>query len=825
MDPKPGEEDPSKPKIPPRPRPRLANHTLLFVFGMLGLLIVAMMISEPRNRSAISYGFFLEQLEARNIAEARINGLEVTGRFVTPPMSPVTMTARPVRVQPITYGRFLVELEKDNISEAHSDGREIVGRFKQPISIPAAAAPGTSSAAATPPSPTASATATGAASTATGTAGAATGTAGPALIAAASPTGTAPAAATPSASAGPTPTAGPAPTAAAPSSTATPADTPRDFRVLISSFGVAELDRRLVEKLGANYTFEQSLDRFLVVREPAKSEEKSQKLGEEFVVVLSPLADEHIDRLLRERLGENYRAERLTDSTGWMMTFYIIISLVLVGGMILMFRRSRDQMMGGGFLTGFSKSPAKRYDLEGNKRITFADVAGLESVKGDLVEVVEFLKSPQKFQRLGGRIPKGILLFGPPGTGKTLLAKAVAGEAGVPFFSINGSEFIQMFVGVGASRVRDMFRTAKEAAPCILFIDEIDAVGRVRGAGLGSGQDEREQTLNQILSEMDGFSPNESVIVLAATNRPDVLDPALLRPGRFDRHFTVDRPNLKGREQLFKVHTRDVPLAEDVDLKRLAAGTVGLTGADIRNLVNEAALWATRQDKSAVEMVDFEYARDKVLMGAKREEVLNDHEKEMTAYHEAGHALLAWILPGNDRVHKVTVIPRGRALGVTQLLPQEDRLNISESELHSRLVFIMGGRAAEKLVYDEYSAGAEDDLKRATQLARRMVAHWGMSKRLGPVAFRVSDENPFLGREMSEPREFSEHTAQVIDEETGRILNAAADRATELLTKHRDKLDKLTRKLVEREQLDEKEIEQILGPAADRSKIPDEVLP
>ena len=375
--------------------------------------------------------------------------------------------------------------------------------------------------------------------------------------------------------------------------------------------------------------------------------------------------------------------------------------------------------------------------------------------------------------------------MGPPGTGKTLLARAVAGEAGVPFFSISGSEFIQMFVGVGASRVRDMFKTAKEASPCILFIDEIDAVGRHRGAGLGGGHDEREQTLNQILSEMDGFSQTESVIVLAATNRPDVLDPALLRPGRFDRHITVDRPNQKARLAIFKVHTRDVPLDADVNLERLAAGTVGLTGADIRNLVNEAALWATRNGKDKVDMDDFEFARDKVLMGPKREELLTGKEKKMTAYHEAGHALLAWILPGIDRLHKVTIIPRGRALGVTQLLPEEDRLNIGQSELYNRLVFMLGGRAAEKLVFNEFSAGAENDLAQVTKLARKMVAHWGMSERIGPVAYRTSEEHPFLGREIYEQREFSEHSARVIDEEVSRILHEADMRAMELLAQHR----------------------------------------
>ena len=424
-------------------------------------------------------------------------------------------------------------------------------------------------------------------------------------------------------------------------------------------------------------------------------------------------------------------------------------------------------------------------------------MAGLEGVKHDLQEIVEFLRNPAKFQRLGARVPKGILLMGPPGTGKTLLGRAVAGEAGVPFFSINGSEFIQMFVGVGAGRVRDLFNTAKEHAPAILFIDEIDAVGRHRGAGVGGGHDEREQTLNQILSEMDGFTQNESVIVMAATNRPDVLDPALLRPGRFDRHITVDRPSYKGRLAIFEVHSKGVPLDIDVDLERMAAGTVGLTGADIRNLVNEAALWASRHDKDYVDMADFEYARDKLLMGSKREEVLSDQEKTMTAYHESGHALLAWMVPGVDRLHKVSIVPRGRSLGATQLLPEEDRLNISESELHTRLLFLLGGRAAEKLVFDQYSAGAEDDLNKATQLARRMVTHWGMSERLGPVAFRDSEDHPFLGREMAEPRRFSEHTAQVIDEEVSRLLRDAADKATAMLKQHREKLDMLAKKLEE----------------------------
>ena len=543
-------------------------------------------------------------------------------------------------------------------------------------------------------------------------------------------------------------------------------------------------------------------------------EGKPQRLPKRFVTTAPPyvLQDPGFDQLLREKLGKNYAAEEPANSTGLFLALYLLIVLMLLAGLWLMFRRTRDQL-GGGLLSAFTKSPAKRYQ-SGDKPVTFDDVAGLEGVKHELQEIVDFLKNPAKFQRLGGRIPKGVLLNGPPGTGKTLLARAVAGEAGVPFFSISGSEFIQMFVGVGASRVRDLFATAKDHAPSILFIDEIDAVGRHRGAGLGGGHDEREQTLNQILSEMDGFAQTESVIVMAATNRPDVLDPALLRPGRFDRHVTVDRPSLKGRVAIFRVHTRQVPLADDVDLEALAASTVGLTGADIRNLVNEAALWATREGKDRVAMPDFDYARDKVLMGAKREEVLRGKEKTMTAYHEAGHALLIWLLPCSDRLHKVSIIPRGRSLGATQLFPDEDRINVSESELHTRLSFLLGGRSAEKLAFEEFTAGAEDDLKRATQLARRMVTHWGMSERLGPMAFRTGEEHPFLGREMAEPREFSEHTAQVIDEEVARILRTAAERGLELLQVHRKKLDALAQALEREEELTERQVEELIGQPA-----------
>jgi cell division protease FtsH len=404
--------------------------------------------------------------------------------------------------------------------------------------------------------------------------------------------------------------------------------------------------------------------------------------------------------------------------------------------------------------------------------------------------------------------------MGPPGTGKTLMARATAGEAGVPFYSINGSEFIQMFVGVGASRVRDLFKTAKENSPCILFIDEIDAVGRVRGAGLGGGHDEREQTLNQILSEMDGFEQTEAVIVMAATNRPDVLDPALLRPGRFDRHITIDRPSKKGRLGILKVHTRKVPLDDDVDLEKIAGSTIGFSGAELKNLVNEAALNASRRDANRVTAEDFEFARDRVLMGVVREDTLNEEERKMTAYHEAGHALIAWLLPELDPLHKVTIVPRGRALGVTQLLPNEERFNVGERKLKSQLAMMLGGRAAEKLIFDEYSAGAEDDLKKATGIARRMVAYWGMSEKIGPVAFRQGEEHPFLGRELHEHREFSEETAREIDTEVQRILQEASHRAAEILESNRDKLERLTQALLEEESLDSEGVTKLIGRSA-----------
>jgi cell division protease FtsH len=550
----------------------------------------------------------------------------------------------------------------------------------------------------------------------------------------------------------------------------------------------------------------------------AKDKEAPKRAKEHFVVRVSQgIKDsEWFQQLLVDNVPV-VRNQVQYDVTPWILA----IGMAVVIGMSLFFflwvRRQQNQMMGGGFLTGFGKSPAKRYEAS-RQAVTFKDVAGIEGVKADLMEIVEFLKNPKKFQKLGGRVPKGCLLNGPPGTGKTLLARAVAGEAGVPFFAVNGSEFIQMFVGVGASRVRDLFKNAKENSPAIIFIDEIDAVGRQRGAGLGGGHDEREQTLNQILSEMDGFAQTDFVIVLAATNRPDVLDPALLRPGRFDRHITVGRPTQKGRVEIFKVHTRDVPLADDVNLETLAAGTIGLTGADIRNIVNEAALWAARNEKTRVEMDDFEHAKDKILMGPKREEVLTGVEKEKTAYHEAGHTLLAWQLPGAHRVHKVTIVPRGRSLGSTQTLPSEDRLSISEPELRDHLAVLLAGRAAEKLIYDETTVGAENDLERATGLARRMVTSWGMSEKLGPVSYKLSDDDPFLGREMHQQRQFSEHTMETIDSEVGRILREQADRSFKTLESQRNQLEKLAEALLAKEELDEPEIAAILGKSVHTSE-------
>ncbi len=474
------------------------------------------------------------------------------------------------------------------------------------------------------------------------------------------------------------------------------------------------------------------------------------------------------------------------------------------------------RMQGGGArgIFSFGKSKAKLL-TENRPKVTFADVAGADEAKEELQEIIEFLRDPKKFQRLGGKIPRGALLLGPPGTGKTLLAKAVAGEAGVPFFSMSGADFVEMFVGVGASRVRDLFEQGKKSAPCIIFIDEIDAVGRQRGAGLGGGHDEREQTLNQLLVEMDGFDSNEGVILIAATNRPDVLDPALMRPGRFDRQIVVDRPDVRGREGILKVHTRKIPLSTDVDLKTLAKGTPGLAGADLANLVNEAALLAAKRNADRVVMADLEEAKDKVMMGTERKSMLiNEEEKRTTAYHEAGHVLVSKMVPGADPVHKVTIIPRGRALGLTHYLPIDEKHNYSRSYLLSHLTHLLGGRAAEKLVFDQLTTGAGNDIERATEIARKMVCEWGMSDKLGPLTFGKKEEEIFLGREIAKHRDYSEQTAVEIDSEVRKIVVEAADRAEVILSENRDKLNRLAEALLEREILDLEEIDKLLAGEA-----------
>jgi cell division protease FtsH len=496
------------------------------------------------------------------------------------------------------------------------------------------------------------------------------------------------------------------------------------------------------------------------------------------------------------------------DNNPWYAILLQWVPMLLFIGVWIFFMR---QMQGGGAKAlSFGKARARLISEKQNK-ITFQDVAGVDEAKEELREIIEFLKDPPKFQKLGGKIPKGVLLVGPPGTGKTLLAKAIAGEANVPFFSISGSDFVEMFVGVGASRVRDLFEQGKKHAPCIIFMDEIDAVGRHRGAGLGGGHDEREQTLNQLLVEMDGFETNEGVILIAATNRPDVLDPALLRPGRFDRQVVVARPDVKGREEILRVHARRIPLAPNVDLRVLSRGTPGFSGADLANLVNEAALLAARQDKKIVEMMDFENAKDKVLMGVERRSmIISESEKRTIAYHEAGHALVADLLPGADPLHKVTIIPRGRALGLTQQLPTDDKYNYSREYLTNRITILMGGRAAEEIVLQQQTTGAGDDLEKATEMARKMVCEWGMSDKMGPLTFGKGEEHIFLGREMSRPKDYSEDTAIVIDGEIKRIVTESAFRARQLIEDNIEKLHALARALLERESLDGEDIARIL---------------
>lgn len=537
------------------------------------------------------------------------------------------------------------------------------------------------------------------------------------------------------------------------------------------------------------------------------------------------LGPEPTDELLKQIEASKAKLAFEKDEGSPLWSSALITVLPMIFLLVMFYLFMRQLQTGGGKAMSFGKSKARMLSESQNK-VTFADVAGINEAKDELEEIIAFLRDPKKFQRLGGRIPKGVLMMGAPGTGKTLLARAIAGEAGVPFFSISGSDFVEMFVGVGASRVRDLFEQGKRHAPCIVFIDEIDAVGRHRGAGLGGGHDEREQTLNQLLVEMDGFESNEGVIIIAATNRPDVLDPAILRPGRFDRRITVPRPDIVGREGILRVHTKKVPLADDVDLETIARGTPGFVGADLENLVNEAALLAARQDKEVVSMADIELAKDKVLMGTERRSmVMSDEERRIAAWHEAGHTLVGIFVEGNDEVHKVSIIPRGAALGVTQFLPTEDRHMMTRKQALARISMALGGRSAEEIVFGEITTGASNDIQRATQLARMMVCEVGMSDKLGPVSYGEREDSIFLGREFAQHRpDYSEKTAIDIDEEVKRIISEQHLLAKKVLTERRDVLDRLAEALLERETLDQEEIHALIDgkelPHRERVVIP-----
>ena len=586
------------------------------------------------------------------------------------------------------------------------------------------------------------------------------------------------------------------------------------FQLLMSD---QKFDEAVIKITGFNvYDFHGKL------KEPTDLQTASGKTAKNVTRVVLTLPYTAIDQALINRWEEQglkFKMEK-EDNTWLNAAVSILPWLLLLGIWFVIFKRMQAGAGGTKGLFSFGKSRAKLL-TEGMTQVTFLDVAGADEAKVELLEVIDFLKEPGKFQRLGGKIPKGVLLLGPPGTGKTLLARAVAGEAGVPFFSISGADFVEMFVGVGASRVRDLFEQGKKNAPCIIFIDEIDAVGRHRGAGLGGGHDEREQTLYQLLVEMDGFEQNTGVIIIAATNRPDVLDPALLRPGRFDRQIVVDRPDVKGREGIFKVHTKNIPLSENVRLDTLAKGTPGLAGADIANLVNEAALLAARQNEKVVAMRHFEEAKDKVMMGLERKSlIISDREKKITAYHEAGHVLVAKFLPDADPVHKVTIIPRGRALGVTTYLPIDEKHTYSKDYLESMITYALGGRAAEKLVFRQITTGAGNDIERATELARKMVCEWGMSEKLGPLAYGAKEEELFLGREITRSRDFSEDTQITIDAEVKRIVMAGMKKAEKILKDNMKILHRLSNALLEREILDSEEIDKVIRgetlPPSDR---------
>ena len=525
--------------------------------------------------------------------------------------------------------------------------------------------------------------------------------------------------------------------------------------------------------------------------------------------------DPELISLLREQ-GVAIQAEPDESNSFWMSILVSWGPILLLIAVWIFFMRQMQS--GGGKAMSFGKSRAKLLS-ESQAKITFNDVAGIDEAKDELEEVVSFLKDPKKFSRLGGRIPKGVLLVGPPGTGKTLLGRAIAGEAGVPFFSISGSDFVEMFVGVGASRVRDLFVQGKKNAPCIIFIDEIDAVGRHRGAGMGGGHDEREQTLNQLLVEMDGFESNEGVILIAATNRPDVLDPALLRPGRFDRQVVVPRPDVRGRLKILQVHARKVPLDNDVELEVIAKGTPGFSGADLENLVNEAALLAARANKNEVTRTDLEKAKDKVMMGAERRSmVITDEEKKVTAYHEAGHALVAMYIPGADPVHKVSIIPRGRAMGVTMYLPEEEKYNENKMGLNVKICTLLGGRVAEELIFESVTSGASNDLERATAIARKMVCEWGMSDKLGPLSYGEKEGEVFLGRDYGHVKNYSEATAMAIDDEIRRIVEECYERTTEILSQHKDSLILVSEALLERENMDGSEIKAMIFGAEEATE-------
>jgi len=579
-------------------------------------------------------------------------------------------------------------------------------------------------------------------------------------------------------------------------------------QTLVTDFNYSKFSQAVLDKEVTNITFRRETGQ---IEGDVKPEFEKKYGGKKFVIA-GDVGDEGKKFLIANGITPDYASGEQNSFLQNLFVSWLPVILIVAMFIFIM----RQIQVGGGKAMSFGKSRAKLM-TENKNRVTFKEVAGVEEAKDDLSEIVQFLKDPKKFTKLGGRIPKGVLLVGPPGTGKTLLARAVAGEAGVPFFTISGSDFVEMFVGVGASRVRDLFEQGKKQAPCLIFIDEIDAVGRHRGAGMGGGHDEREQTLNQLLVEMDGFESNEGVILIAATNRPDVLDPALLRPGRFDRRVVVNKPDLNGRTAILAVHTRKTPLAPDVNIEKIARGTPGFSGADLENLVNEAALVAARYDKKLIEMDDFEKAKDKVLMGSERKSmVISEEDRRVTAYHEAGHTLVGKKLTGIDPIHKVTIIPRGMALGVTQTLPEKDSLNLSKSKAIHMLSFLFGGRAAEELVFNDITTGAGNDIERATDIARRMVCEWGMSEKLGPLAYEKSQSPVFLGMNYggSSQRDYSDTKAAEIDKEVFALIDAGYKTAVKILVDHRDALERLAQALLEFETIDSNEVEMLVNGAA-----------